>query len=68
MLDLLKDLWAFMKERKKILVITDHFSVNLVGRINCADSRFCGCPVYLHVILKLSHEFRLITSLEWFCV
>jgi len=45
MLDLLTDLWAFMRERKK-------FWLALTWRIISTRTGFCNCTIYLYLILK----------------
>lgn len=38
---------------EEILVVADFRRSAHVGHLDCADTRFGGCPVYLYIVLKI---------------
>lgn len=58
MLELLKDLWDFMKERKN----TGLHRLSLIHvatrRITAIQSRLSCCPFHLYIVLNVAYSFH----------
>ena len=51
MLDLLKDLWGFMRVRKKFWLAPIILTMLLLGALICTHTGLRDCTVYLHSVL-----------------
>jgi hypothetical protein len=55
MIDVLKDLWGFMKARKKFWLAPIIVIPALAGKFDRIITRFCGGVIYIHAVLTSRH-------------
>ena len=61
MIDLLKDLWGFIKLRKKILACTNYYCSGFAGSADSIFAGLGGCAVYLYVVFRGMRKKSMIT-------
>ncbi len=62
-MEFLKELWAFLRVRKKLWLAPNHYRDVDIWRFADTCARFCSCAFHIHSLLGLAHVY-----LRYFCL